>query len=149
MAEARERRVATAEVNRVLEDLIERNAPPQKPGEEVKLLYASQVGHPARPLFAIVCNRPDDVPEAYQRYLVNGFRAAWGFLTARRSGSSSSSRGRGSGADASASTRHRGEILQCGSAGYAAASYLLGAIPTSYLVGSGFGGIDLRRARQQ
>jgi GTP-binding protein len=32
VAEAREHRVATAEVNRVLEDLINRNAPPQQPG---------------------------------------------------------------------------------------------------------------------
>jgi GTP-binding protein len=78
VAEARERRVQTAEVNQVLEDLIQRNAPPQKPGEEVKLLYASQVGT-RPPAFAIVCNRPADVPEAYQRYLLNGFRAAWGF----------------------------------------------------------------------
>lgn len=78
VAEARERRIPTAEVNEVLEKLIQRNAPPQKPGEEVKLLYASQVGT-RPPAFAIVCNRPADVPEAYQRYLLNGFRAAWGF----------------------------------------------------------------------
>ena len=81
VAEARERRVPTAEVNRVLEELLQRNAPPQKPGEEVKLLYASQVGT-RPPVFAIVCNRPDDVPEAYQRYLLNGFRTAWEFLGA-------------------------------------------------------------------
>jgi GTP-binding protein len=79
VAEARERRVATPEANRVLQELIQRNAPPQKPGEEVKLLYASQVGI-RPPSFAIVCNRPDDVPEAYQRYVSNGFRAAWGFV---------------------------------------------------------------------
>jgi GTP-binding protein len=78
VAEARERRVPTAEVNRVLEGLIQRAAPPQKPGEEVKLLYASQIGT-APPEFAIVTNRPDDVPESYVRYLVNGFRAAWEF----------------------------------------------------------------------
>lgn len=81
VAEARQHRVTTAEVNRVLGELIARNAPPQKPGEEVKLLYASQVGT-APPTIAIVCNRPDDVPEGYQRYLINGFRAAWGFLGA-------------------------------------------------------------------
>ena len=69
---------AQAQVNKVLEDLIQRNAPPQKPGEEVKLLYASQIGT-RPPAFAVVCNRPADVPEAYQRYLLNGFRAAWGF----------------------------------------------------------------------
>ena len=78
VAEDRERRVPTAEVNKVLAELIERNAPPQKPGEEVKLLYASQIGT-APPTLAIVSNRPDEVPESYQRYLVHGFREAWPF----------------------------------------------------------------------
>jgi GTP-binding protein len=78
VAEQREKRVPTAEVNRVLESLIERSAPPQKPGEEVKLLYASQVAT-APPTFAIVTNRPEDVPESYQRYLTHGFRAEWSF----------------------------------------------------------------------
>jgi GTP-binding protein len=78
VAEARERRVPTAEVNKVLASLLERNAPPQKPGEEVKLLYASQIDT-APPTFAIVSNRPRDVPDSYQRYLVHGFRAEWPF----------------------------------------------------------------------
>lgn len=78
VAEARDKRVPTAEVNRVLQELLARNAPPGQPGQEVKLLYASQVGT-RPPVIAIVSNRPDDVPEAYQRYLHNGFRAAWGF----------------------------------------------------------------------
>jgi GTP-binding protein len=78
VAEAREQRVPTAEVNRVLASLLERSGPPQKPGEEVKLLYASQIGT-APPTFAIVSNRPLDVPESYQRYLANGFRAVWPF----------------------------------------------------------------------
>jgi GTP-binding protein len=78
VAESRQVRVPTAEVNKVLAELIERNAPPQKPGEEVKLLYASQIGT-APPTLAIVSNRPDEVPESYQRYLVHGFREAWPF----------------------------------------------------------------------
>ena len=78
VADARERRVPTAEVNKVLTSLLERNAPPQKPGEEVKLLYASQIGT-APPTFAIVSNRPADVPDSYQRYLAHGFRAEWPF----------------------------------------------------------------------
>ena len=78
VAQARDVRVPTAEVNRLFEELVERAAPPQKPGDEVKLLYASQIGT-APPTFAIVTNRPDDVPESYQRYLVHGFRAAWPF----------------------------------------------------------------------
>jgi GTP-binding protein len=76
--ESRQQRVPTAEVNKVLADLVQRNAPPQKPGEEVKLLYASQIGT-APPTLAIVSNRPDEVPESYQRYLVHGFRQAWPF----------------------------------------------------------------------
>ena len=78
VAEARELRVPTAEVNRVLQELVARSSPPQKPGEEVKLLYASQVGT-APPTIAIVCSRPDAIPESYERYLVNGFRDAWSF----------------------------------------------------------------------
>jgi GTPase len=78
VAESREQRVPTAEVNKVLASLVERNGPPQKPGEEVKLLYASQIAT-APPTLAIVSNRPDEVPESYQRYLVHGFREAWPF----------------------------------------------------------------------
>ena len=79
VADTREKRIPTSEVNRVWTSLLERSAPPQKPGEEVKLLYASQIGT-APPTFAIVSNRPDDVPESYQRYLHNGFREVWPFL---------------------------------------------------------------------
>jgi GTP-binding protein len=78
VAAARDRRIATAEVNKVLEELVQKSNPPQKPGEEVKLLYASQVGT-APPVFAIVCSRPDAIPESYERYLINGFRKAWSF----------------------------------------------------------------------
>ena len=78
VAEARQRRIPTSEVNRVLEALVARNQPPQREGEEVKLLYASQIGV-APAVFAIVSNRPDDVVEHYQRFLIRGFREAWGF----------------------------------------------------------------------
>ena len=40
--------------------------------------HASQVDI-APPIFVISSNRPDDVPEHYQRYLLRGFRQAWGF----------------------------------------------------------------------
>jgi GTP-binding protein len=78
VAEQRAKRIGTSEVNRVLGALVERNNPPQKPGEEVKLLYASQIGTEP-PEIAIVSNRPFDVPESYQRYLLHGFREAWSF----------------------------------------------------------------------
>ncbi|HRP08216.1 MAG TPA: ribosome biogenesis GTPase Der, partial [Gemmatimonadales bacterium] len=81
VAEQRARRIPTAEVNEVLRALVDRNAPPSEPGEPVKLLYASQIAV-RPPTFAIVSNRPDDIVESYQRYLVRGFREAWGFLGA-------------------------------------------------------------------
>ncbi|MEO8449303.1 MAG: ribosome biogenesis GTPase Der [Gemmatimonadota bacterium] len=78
VAEARDRRIPTAEVNKVLGELVDRTQPPQKEGEEVKLLYASQIGT-SPPLIAIVSNRPDDVADHYKRYLLKGFRKAWSF----------------------------------------------------------------------
>ena len=78
VADERHRRVATHEVNEVLERLLARTAPPQAAGDEVKLLYASQV-KTSPPTFAIVSNRPDEIPESYERYLQGGFREAWGF----------------------------------------------------------------------
>jgi len=81
VAESRKHRVSTSEVNQVLQDLLARAAPPQKEGEEVKLLFATQIGV-APPEFVIVGNRPEAVPESYQRYLLRGFRDAWGFVGA-------------------------------------------------------------------
>src|SRR5881397_918099 len=78
VAEERHKRVPTSEVNRVLENLVDRQQPPQPVGESVRLLYASQIGT-APPRFAIVSNRPDAIPESYTRYLLNGFREAWRF----------------------------------------------------------------------
>ncbi|HEV8264987.1 MAG TPA: ribosome biogenesis GTPase Der, partial [Gemmatimonadales bacterium] len=56
VAEERDKRVPTAEVNRVLEDLLARQQPPQPVGESVRLFYATQVGT-APPRFAVVANR--------------------------------------------------------------------------------------------
>ncbi len=81
VAEERNKRVPTAEVNRVLETLLARQQPPQPVGESVRLFYATQVGT-APPRFAVVANRPEAIPESYTRYLHNGFREAWGFTGA-------------------------------------------------------------------
>ena len=81
VAEARKKRVPTAEVNRVLEALLARQQPPQPVGDSVRLFYATQVGT-APPRFAVVANRPEAIPESYTRYLHNGFREAWEFTGA-------------------------------------------------------------------
>ena len=81
VADERQKRVPTAEVNRVLEQLLARQQPPQPVGESVRLFYATQTGT-APPRFAVIANRPDAIPESYSRYLQNGFRAAWEFTGA-------------------------------------------------------------------
>ncbi|MGH7529703.1 MAG: ribosome biogenesis GTPase Der [Gemmatimonadales bacterium] len=81
VAEERTRRIPTAEVNRVLAELLARQQPPQPVGESVRLFYATQIGT-APPRFAVVANRPEAIPDSYARYLHNGFREAWGFTGA-------------------------------------------------------------------
>ena len=81
VAAERDKRVRTSEVNRVLEQLVQRQQPPQPVGESVRLLFASQIGT-APPRFAVVANRPEAIPESYTRYLTRGFREAWTFLGA-------------------------------------------------------------------
>jgi len=81
VAAERDKRVPTAEVNRVLEALLDRQQPPQPAGEAVRLYYASQIGT-APPRFAVVSNRPEAIPESYTRYLARGFREAWAFTGA-------------------------------------------------------------------
>jgi len=76
--ENRTRRIPTAEVNRVLQELIARRQPPQGGRGDVRLFYGSQVAT-APPLFVLWSNRPQDLKEHYVRYLSAGFREAWGF----------------------------------------------------------------------
>ena len=76
--ERRAQRVSTADVNRVLQDLVARRQPPQGGRGDVRLLYGSQVAS-SPPLFVLWSNRPHDLKEHYVRYLVAGFREAWGF----------------------------------------------------------------------
>ncbi|TFG65194.1 MAG: ribosome biogenesis GTPase Der [Gemmatimonadales bacterium] len=77
----RQRRIPTAEVNRVLRSLVERQQPPQGARGDVRIFYGSQVATEP-PTFVVWSNRPKDIQESYRRYLHNGFRQAWGFLGA-------------------------------------------------------------------
>ena len=74
----RAKRVPTADVNRVLRELVDRRQPPQGGRGDVRILYGSQVAA-SPPLFVLWSNRPEDLKEHYVRYLTTGFREAWGF----------------------------------------------------------------------
>ncbi|HSH46745.1 MAG TPA: GTP-binding protein, partial [Longimicrobiales bacterium] len=78
VAEERGRRVATSQVNDVLQALAARQPPPHYRGRPVKLLYATQSGTNP-PTFVIFVNDRNGITDNYERYLYNGFREAWGF----------------------------------------------------------------------
>ncbi|HEU0014673.1 MAG TPA: ribosome biogenesis GTPase Der, partial [Longimicrobium sp.] len=79
--EQRQRRVSTHEVNDVLRALVMRTKPPAFAGQSVKFLYGTQVATEP-PTFVLWVSHPEGVTEAYQRYLMAGFRTAWGFVGA-------------------------------------------------------------------
>ena len=69
-------RVSTAQLNRFLEGMVEGNPPPLASGRSNRLRYMTQVK--ARPpTFALFGSRPDELPETYIRYLINGLRHAF------------------------------------------------------------------------
>ncbi|MGD9867812.1 MAG: ribosome biogenesis GTPase Der [Hyphomicrobiales bacterium] len=70
------RRLPTAALNRWLEEALTRHNPPAVSGRRLKLRYMTQPN--ARPpTFVVFCSRPEKLPEAYKRYLVNGIREAF------------------------------------------------------------------------
>ena len=61
------------ELNRWLGEMVERHPPPAVSGRRIKLRYLTQPK--ARPpTFVAFCSRPEALPDAYRRYLVNGLR---------------------------------------------------------------------------
>ncbi len=70
------RRVPTGELNRWFESALERHPPPLVDGRRLKLRYITQAK--ARPpTFIAFGTRAEQMPEDYQRYLVNGLRESF------------------------------------------------------------------------
>jgi GTP-binding protein len=70
-------RVPTAKLNDWLLEEVARHPPPAPSGRRIKLRYMTQVK--ARPpSFVAFCSRPDELPESYTRFLVNGLRRDFG-----------------------------------------------------------------------
>ncbi len=70
------RRLPTAALNRWLAAMLEHHPPPLDSGRRVRLRYMTQVS--ARPpSFALFVNRPQGLPTAYRRYLINGLRESF------------------------------------------------------------------------
>lgn len=72
------KRVPTAQLNRWLEEALERHAPPAAKGRRIKIRYMTQAK--ARPpTFAIFASQAGELPDDYIRYLINGLRETFGF----------------------------------------------------------------------
>jgi GTP-binding protein len=67
------KRIPTGALNRWLEAMSERHPPPAVSGRRIRLKYMSQ-SKTRPPTFYLSCSRPDAVPDAYRRYIVNGLR---------------------------------------------------------------------------
>ena len=78
VVERRRRRIATPEVNAVVEALVRRQPPPHARGRPVKLKYATQA-RTVPPTFIVFANLPDAIPVHYRRYIANSLRKAWDF----------------------------------------------------------------------
>jgi GTP-binding protein len=67
------RRVPTSALNRWFESALERNPPPAPGGRRIKMRYITQARN-RPPTFIVFGSRLEDLPESYNRYLVNSLR---------------------------------------------------------------------------
>lgn len=69
-------KVKTSDMNVWLADATQRHPPPAVAGRRIKIRYITQV-NTRPPTFMAHCQRADDLPESYKRFLVNGIREAF------------------------------------------------------------------------
>ncbi|HVO93411.1 MAG TPA: ribosome biogenesis GTPase Der [Terriglobales bacterium] len=72
------RKVSTSMVNQALQKIVRAHSAPLSQGRAVKFYYGTQT-RTRPPTFALFVNRPDAVPESYQKYLVHQLREQLGF----------------------------------------------------------------------
>ena len=78
VVEQHNRRINTAELNRVVNEAMMLNPLPGGGGKKIKIYYATQV-RTAPPTFVFFANQPDMVHFSYLRYLENALRQNFGF----------------------------------------------------------------------
>jgi GTP-binding protein len=76
--QARFQRISTGALNRLVQDALDRHAPPSKRGRRLRIYYASQPGVDP-PTFVFHVNDPDLAHFSYRRYLENRLREAYEF----------------------------------------------------------------------
>ncbi|MES2001125.1 MAG: ribosome biogenesis GTPase Der [Pseudomonadota bacterium] len=73
LRESWSKRIATGELNRWFEHVIDANPPPAPGGRRIKLRYITQATT-RPPTFVVFGSRTDELPESYRRYLLNAMR---------------------------------------------------------------------------
>ncbi|MEE4210932.1 MAG: ribosome biogenesis GTPase Der [Parvularcula sp.] len=69
-------KIKTSDLNRWLENVTEHHPPPAVGGRRIKMRYAAQIKN-RPPTIVIKCQRSDEVPETYRRYLINSIRESF------------------------------------------------------------------------
>ncbi len=77
--EERLTRIPTSEINRILREAMDKQAPPVKAGQRLKIFYGSQV-RTDPPTFLFFVNDTKLVHFTYERYLENQIRASYPFI---------------------------------------------------------------------
>ena len=72
------RKVSTSAVNQAVQAMVRAHSAPLAHGRAVKFYYGTQTGT-RPPAFTLFVNRPEAVPESYQRYLIHQLREQLGF----------------------------------------------------------------------
>jgi GTP-binding protein len=75
------RRIKTPALNKVLEEIFQRQSLSYQHGKRINILYINQV-KTMPPTFVLFTNFPNLIPEHYKRYLENSLREKYGFIGA-------------------------------------------------------------------
>ncbi len=67
------RRVPTAKLNEFLQDMLIMHPPPMAGNNRLRIRYMTQV-NTRPPSFVLFVSKPDQLPDSYRRYLLNGLR---------------------------------------------------------------------------
>jgi GTP-binding protein len=72
------RRISTGELNRFMEQVLAKHAPPTQGGRAPRIYYITQAGT-SPPTFIAMSNAPEHIKPSYTRYIANQIRKAFGF----------------------------------------------------------------------
>lgn len=73
-----QKRIQTADVNKIVGEIISRHTPPRKGGRETKIYYSTQVSTKP-PKFVLTTNAPEAINFSYHRFVENRLRHHFGF----------------------------------------------------------------------